>query len=79
MRSLTISIDDELHRATRIEAAKAGKSMSRYVADKLRETHKQPEFKKNPQKEAYLRILDGPALHVAIDGKMPTADERNER
>jgi plasmid stability protein len=78
MRSLTISIDDELHRTTRIEAAKAGKSMSRYVADKLRETHG-PEMKKNLQKEAYLRILDGPALHVAIDGKMPTADERNER
>lgn len=29
MKNVTISMDEDLHRRTRIEAAKAGKSMSR--------------------------------------------------
>lgn len=82
MKNLTISIDDDLHRSARVEAAKAGKSMSRFVSDILESAiRSNPESAResNPQLEAIERFLAGPPLHIAIDGKMPTAEERNER
>ena len=77
MRNVTISMPDDLHNATRVKAAKAGKSMSRYIADRLRE----PELTgdRNLQFEAIERFLSGPPLHISTTGKMPTAEERNER
>ncbi|MBB2971235.1 ribbon-helix-helix protein, CopG family [Mesorhizobium sp. RMAD-H1] len=83
MKNITISMDEELARKTRVEAAKAGKSMSRFIAELLEERF-EPEQKPgseehNPQLEAIKRFLAGPPLHIAVDGKMPTAEERNER
>ena len=83
MRNVTISIDDELYRTTRIEAAKAGKSMSRHIADRLRQEPSlmlddKAEERRN-RLEALRRVFDGPQLPISENGRMPTADERNAR
>jgi len=83
MRNVTISIDDELYRTTRIEAAKAGKSMSRHIADRLRQEPSlalddKAEERRN-RLEALRRVFDGPKLPISENGRMPTADERNAR
>lgn len=85
MKNVTISLDEKLHRETRIAAAKAGKSMSRYIAELLERqkgaaapTHS-GKADKHPQLEALERILAGPHWDVTKDGRMPTAEERNER
>ncbi|WP_188825613.1 hypothetical protein [Brucella endophytica] len=75
-------MDDELEREVRTQAAKAGKSMSRFIADTLKtQTAAKPNIKKalNPQLTAIERFLAGPKWDVMTDGRMPTAEERNER
>jgi hypothetical protein len=84
MRNVTISVDEELYRATRIEAAKAGKSMSRYIADRLRQTSSPAEDEARAEArkrrlEALQRVFDGPKLPISENGRMPTAEERNAR
>lgn len=80
MKNVTISMDDDLYQTTRVEAAKAGKSMSRHIADTLRD--KQP-FDEASQRQHRLdaleRFLGGPKLSIAENGRMPTAEERNAR
>lgn len=82
MKNITISMDDELARLTRIEAAKAGISMSKFVAltiaDRLA-ARESEETRRNRQKEAIERFLAGPKWSVLKDGRMPTAEERNAR
>ncbi|TKT77337.1 hypothetical protein [Aquamicrobium sp. LC103] len=82
MKNVTISIDEELHRLTRIEAAKAGKSMSRYIADML-QTVQQGDIPektaRNLQLEALERFLAGPKLRISENGRMPSTEERNAR
>lgn len=79
MKNLTISLDDELHRAVRIEAAKAGKSISRYVADNLRQMQQDRggSLERLLRLEALERVFAGPKLPISQNGKMPTAEERN--
>jgi N-formylglutamate amidohydrolase len=81
MKNVTISMDDELYRRTRIKAAEAQKSISRYIADRLREPQDVSEVSggRNFQLEAIERFLAGPLLYIAEGGKMPTAEQRNER
>lgn len=82
MKNVTISMDEELYRATRIEAAKAGKSMSRHIADLLRETMphgKSEEQERRRRLEALERFFAGPKLPISENGRMPTAEERNAR
>ncbi len=84
MGNVTISMDDELHRAVRIEAAKAGKSMSKYIADRLREPAGQrvsPDeiARRSSDVEALREIFAGPKFRISENGRMPTADERNAR
>lgn len=84
MRNVTISMDDELHRATRIEAAKAGKSVSKYIADRLRETVEHdvsPDeiARRKSHAEALREVFAGPKFRISEGGRMPTADERNAR
>ncbi|GAB1582594.1 DUF6364 family protein [Phyllobacterium phragmitis] len=83
MKNITISMDEELARKTRVEAAKAGKSMSRFIAELL-EKRFEPEQKPgseehNPQLEAIKRFLAGPKWDVTENDRMPTAEERNAR
>ncbi|MGC4024977.1 MAG: hypothetical protein QM744_07360 [Mesorhizobium sp.] len=84
MRNITISMDDELASQTRIAAAKAGKSVSKYLAEAAREkiasdaTHSLTH-KRNEQLEAFERLWALPNWDVSDDGRMPTAEERNAR
>ena len=58
MKNITLSMDDDLAGWVRVEAAKAGKSVSRYLADTLAE-------KRGPkvtQKDSARRFLSGPGL-----------------
>ena len=84
MINVTISMDETLHRTTRIRAAEAGLSMSKYLAkaadsfnDSANENAK--DAKRNLQYEAITKFLDGPKWSVLENGRMPTADERNAR
>ena len=82
MKNVTISMDEELYRATRVEAARAGKSLSRHIADRLRLTNPS-EIDEVEQRrlhlEALRRVFEGPKLPISSNGRMPTADERNAR
>jgi hypothetical protein len=82
MKNLTISLKEKVLQDTRVNAAKAGKSMSQYVADLLereasQETTKADEIKR--RLEALQRVFDGPKLPISENGRMPTAEERNAR
>lgn len=81
MKNVTISMDDELYQATRVEAARAGKSMSKHIADALRR-QSAAEVDVNQRRvrlEALRRVFEGPTLPISDNGRMPTADERNAR
>lgn len=85
MKNVTISMDDTLAHRIRVAAAQAGQSVSRYLAEagqRRIEQDEQPaldEAKRKSQMEALEHILSGPQWDVTIDGRMPTADERNAR
>jgi hypothetical protein len=82
MRSITISVDEELAQTIRVEAAKSGQSMSKYLAEAALEKIANDNLgakSKNERTSAMQKFLAGPRLHIAIDGRMPTADERNAR
>ncbi|MBN9035074.1 MAG: hypothetical protein J0H53_03305 [Rhizobiales bacterium] len=84
MKNVTVSMDDDLYRATRIEAAKAGKSMSKYLAEAVKASieagdRAAAKSGRNPQLEAIERFLAGPALNISENGRMPGARERNSR
>jgi hypothetical protein len=83
MKNVTISMDDELYRTTRIEAAKTGKSVSKYLAETLREKLAEQggdhAAGRNLQLEAIERFLAGPILNISENGQMPNAEERNAR
>lgn len=84
MKNVTISMDDDLYRATRVEAAKAGKSMSKYLAEaaqaKIADNERAAaQSGRNLQLEALERFLAGPKWDVSENGRMPAAEERNAR
>jgi len=84
MGKVTISMDDDLQRAVRIEAAKAGKSMSKYIADRLRKPAAQDVpsdelARRKSNVEALREVFAGPKFGISENGRMPTADERNAR
>ena len=84
MGNVTISIDDELHRKVRVDAAKAGMSMSRYIAEVLRQVDgDNNKVARKARLEVDLAALqavfDGPKLEISVNGRMPNADERNAR
>ena len=83
MGNLTVSMDDTLIQEIRVQAAKSGKSMSRFVADVLEKQvqngSSQSEARKQERLATLQRIFDGPMLDVTENGRMPTAEERNAR
>jgi hypothetical protein len=84
MRNVTISMDDELASRIRVAAAKAGKSMSRYLAEAGLDRVEADEStsrneRRNRQLEALEKIFAGPKWDVTENGRMPTAEERNAR
>lgn len=83
MANVTINLSDEQLREVRVEAARAGKSVSKFLADMIernivKQLPDQPSTRA-AQREALEKILSGPKWSVMKDGRMPTADERNER
>jgi plasmid stability protein len=84
MKNLTISLDDETHRMSRLAAAAKGMSMSRYVAELLtRDVKTTAEIVEDAERrrrlEALQRVFDAPKLNISENGRMPTAEERNAR
>lgn len=84
MKNVTITMDDELAQRARIAAARAGKSVSKYMAEAAREKidadeKAASELGRNRQLEALERIFAGPKWDVTANGRMPTAEERNAR
>jgi hypothetical protein len=81
MKNVTISMNEDLAHYARIEAAKAGKSVSRYLADMIeakRETERREEDR-NARLARLEQAFAGPTWDVMTDGRMPTSDERNAR
>ena len=83
MKNVTISMDEALYQLTRLEAARANLSMSKYLAlaakEKLGKRPAIDEGRRTRQRQAIESILAGPEWDVTIDGRMPTAEERNAR
>lgn len=85
MKNVTISMDDAMAHRIRVAAARAGQSVSRYLAEagqRRIEQDERPaldEAKVKRQMDALERVLAGPEWDVTVDGRMPTADERNAR
>ena len=83
MKNIAISMDDETALRTRVAAAKAGKSVSKYLAEAAREKIEADEaaagHRRNRQLEALEHILAGPKWDVTENGRMPTGKERNAR
>jgi plasmid stability protein len=76
MTNVTITLDDETIQRTRVAAAQAGKSVSKFVGELLRK-----ELGSSPlsRKEAMRRFLDGPPLNILNeDGTAPTTDQLYE-
>lgn len=82
MKNITISVDEDDARRLRVAAAHAGQSLSRYLAEagkrRMQDEGSGAE-RRSRQLEALDRMLARGALAIAEDGRMPTADERNER
>jgi predicted transcriptional regulator len=83
MKNLTISMDDDLAQRMRVAAARAGTSMSKYMAEAAREKidadEKSGASDRNRQLEALEHLWAGPMWDVTENGRMPTAEERNAR
>lgn len=82
MKNVTISMDEQLLRLTRVEAAKAGMSTSKFIAEIVESALASKPVAtsgKNPQLEALERIFAGPKWDVTENGRMPTSEERNAR
>ena len=75
MKNVTLTLDDDIVRRARVEAAKQGKSLSRFVSDLVA----QRVGRALSQKEAMDRFLAGPPLHILDEnGKAPPRDEHHE-
>jgi hypothetical protein len=77
-------MNEDLLREARVEAAKAGVSMSRFIADlvdkRLRAARAESsEETRSNQMAALERFLSGPKLQISENGRMPSSDERNAR
>lgn len=84
MKNITISMDEDLAQRTRVAAAEAGLSVSRFLADAAREKiqsakKESEDDRRNAQLEALERIFAGPKWSISEDGRMPSAEERNAR
>jgi plasmid stability protein len=83
MRNVTISMDEELHQKVRVDAAKAGMSMSKYITEILSSAKSQVDRERDDRLEADLArlraVFDGPKLDISVNGRMPSSEERNAR
>src|SRR3989304_8944211 len=71
MKNVTITLEEDLAAWARVEAAKAGKSLSRYLADMLSE---QKCMTVNQRAAALRRWLEGPGW-PSTGGALPKREE----
>ena len=76
MRNVTISLDDETARWARVEAARRGKSLSRFVSEVLRDLMTGPDAYKRAQ-ESYLSRK--PMTLGSPGQSYPNRDELHQR
>lgn len=75
MKNVTLTLDDDVVKRARVEAAKQGKSLSRFVSDLVA----QRVGRALTQKEAMDRFLARPLLDLTDEnGKAPSRDELHE-
>ncbi len=75
MKNVTLTLEDDVVAKARVEAAKQGKSLSRFVSDLVA----QRVGRTLTQKEAIDRFLAGPPLHILDEtGKAPSRDDHHE-
>lgn len=75
MRNVTITLDEVLVSKARVEAARQGKSLSRFVSELV----ERRVGRTMTGKEAMARFLAGPPLHVLDEhGNAPSRDELHE-
>jgi hypothetical protein len=82
MKNVTISMDEGLLRRARVEAAKAGVSLSRFLSVLIQKELPRPEPPYTDEAwaariAAVERFLSGPKLDISENGRMPNSDERN--
>jgi hypothetical protein len=70
VKNVTISLDEEVASWARIEAAKAGKSLSRYIGDRLSEEMR----REGSQRAALERFLSAPGW-PGITENLPSREE----
>jgi hypothetical protein len=75
MRNVTITLVDELASRARVEAAKEGKSLSRFVSELV-----ERRIGRKTQLEALQAFLAGPLMDLTNEnGKAPSRDEIYDR
>ncbi len=84
MKNVTVSMDETILAEARVKAAQAGKSLSKYMAGLVEADVGSGRLPGTPatreeQIAALERYLSGPKWSIMREGRMPTADERNER
>jgi hypothetical protein len=82
MKNVTVTLEETVLSRARVKAASAGKSLSRYMADLVvDDVARQFGAANKPlsRAEAMEEFLAGPKWKILHEGRMPTADERNER
>ena len=76
MKNVTITLDDQVVADARVEAAREGKSLSRFVSELVQ----QRVGRKLSQREAIERFLAGPLMNLTDEnGRAPTRDEIYDR
>jgi len=77
MKNVTVTLDEEIARWARVEAAKAGKSLSRWISDRL--SREKDASTPNATRVATLeRFIAGPGW-PGIAQRLPTRDEIHDR
>ncbi|MEO0545534.1 MAG: hypothetical protein AAF035_01175 [Pseudomonadota bacterium] len=86
MKNVTITMDEHLLKATRVAAAEAGLSVSKFVARAVSEALEPKPTQPAPygiseQRRLMEQFLSGPRLDGLLDenGKAPSRDEANAR
>lgn len=83
MKNVTISMDDDLHQKVRLDAARAGLSVSKYIANMLTTAASPADRESQARLEADIArlraVFAAPKLDLSRKGRMPSADERNAR
>jgi hypothetical protein len=80
MTNVTITMDEETARWVRVEAAKAGKSVSRYVGELLHAQKRAAEDAawaagRNARLKAWEQIQSTPLRPISDNGQLPAKEE----